>query len=842
MSDAPAASIQSVDPEVDLINLIIQTGAAPVAEPETPQLIGFPAPLTSFVGRAQEIDTLTQLLERPAVREVTLTGPGGIGKTRLALQVAERVVSAFPGGAFFVPLATLQSAGDVALAILRVMGYPDADPEPPAQRLATAIGMRSMLIVLDNFEQLAREAQQSHLAELLQACPGLKLLVTSRVHLRLSGEHVLPVPPLGMPATATGNDITSGIVSDAVLLFVSRLQAVQPAFALTPDNAPLIAAICQRVDGLPLAIELAAARGAVLSLPELHDRLQRRLPLLGGGSRDQPERLRTMHSAIAWSYDLLEPASRALLCRLAVFAGGISVAAAEATAPEADPGATLDALGDLVINSLLQRNDAADGSRLVMLETVREFAQERLDQSGDATAARQAHAAYFGRFMEEMDPLLWSSASSALLNWVALEHDNLRAALEWSLTHDPALALGLAQRTGAFWQKRTLWNEGRDWLTRVLAATPATPSTDRAIALWRLGALAADQGDFAEGTARMTEALEMARALGDAATTARVLRGLGIVASNQSDFPRANDLFTQALDHFQATHDDAGIARVLNDLGLVAERQGDHARAIALQEESLPLARRVGDDWQVCIVLGNLGGAHYDAGNFERGAALSREALHLSRELSDTFGVAVNLYNLGQIHIELGKPAEAVACYTESLAIIESIGEHHLLSRALDRLGFALHVLGDSRSGARLHGAALALRDAIGDTLFFEEDSNLTTRYAQVQTALGDDAFQAEVAVGRTLPSADAVTEARRLAAEALDAYLASPAQALAGLTRREADVLRLMADGQTDQEIADTLFISKRTASSHVAAVIGKLGVESRTAAVALAIRAGVA
>lgn len=842
MSDAVSPGIQKIDPEVDLINLIIQSGAAPVGEPETSPLIGFPAPLTSFVGRALEIETLTRLLKRPAVREITLTGPGGIGKTRLALQVAEQVAREFPDGVYFVPLASLLSAGDVALAILQAMGHPDADPDPPAQRLASAIGDRRMLIVLDNFEQLAREAPESHLAELLQTCPGLKLLVTSRVHLRVSGEHVLPVPPLGMPATAAGGNTPAGTLSDAVQLFVSRLQAVQPTFVLTPGNATLIAAICHRVDGLPLAIELAAARGAVLSLPELHDRLQRRLPLLSGGSRDQPERLRTMHSAIAWSYDLLEPPARDLLCRLSVFSGGISIAAAEATAPEEDSGATLDALGDLVINSLLQRNDAADGSRLLMLETVREFAQERLDHSGHANAARKAHAAYFSRFMEEMDPLLWSSASSTLLNNVALEHDNLRAALEWSLSNNPALALGMAQRVGAFWQKRTLWNEGRVWLTRALAATPDESSADRAIALWRAGALAADQGDFAEGASLMHEALEMSRSLGDAAITARVLRGLGIVASNQSDFPLANDLFTQALDHFQATHDDAGIARVLNDLGLVAERQGDHVRAIALQEESLPLARRVGDDWQVCIVLGNLGGAHYDAGNFERGAALSREALQLSRDLSDTFGVAVNLYNLGQIHVELGKPAEAVACYTESLSIIESIGEHHLLSRALDRLGYALHVLGDSRSGARLHGAALALRELIGDILFHEEDANLTLRYTQIQSALGDDAFQAEVEIGRTLPSDAAVIEARRMAAEALDTYLASPAQALAGLTRREANVLRLMADGQTDQDIADALFISKRTASSHVAAVMSKLGVESRTAAVALAIRAGVA
>lgn len=841
MSDASSPSIQSIDPEVDLINLIIQPGAVPASVVGNTRLTGFPAPLTSFVGRAQEIETLIQLMQRPAIREVTLAGPGGIGKTRLALQVAELVAQDFPDGVVFVPLATVQSAGDVALAILRVMGYPDADPEPPANRLASAIGDHTMLLVLDNFEQLARDAHHSQLTELLQGCPHLKLLVTSRAHLRISGEHVLPVPPLGMPER-TNEEPPPFTSSDAVQLFVSRLQAVQPNFALTQDNAPLIAAICQRVDGLPLAIELAAARGAVLSLPELHDRLQRRLPLLGGGSRDQPERLRTMHSAISWSYDLLDSPAQDLLRRLAVFSGGISVAAVEATVPETDSGQTLDSLGSLVVNSLLQRSDAADGSRLLMLETVREFAQEQLGKSGDEAFARQAHARYFSHFMEELDPLLWSSASSSLLNSVALEHDNLRAAMEWALAHDPALALGMAQRVGAFWQKRTLWNEGRAWLTRVLAAAPNAPSTDRAIALWRAGALAADQGDFASGIALMNEALEMAAALGDAAITARVLRGLGIAASNQSDFPRANELFTQALDHFRATPDDAGIARVLNDLGLVAERQGDHVRAIELQEESLPIARRVGDDWQVCIVLGNLGGAHYDAGNFERGAALSREALQLSRDLSDTFGVAVNLYNLGQIQVELGKTAESVAYYTESLAIIESIGEHHLLSRALDRLGYTLHLLGNSRAAARLHGAALALRETIGDTLFHEEDANIASRYAQIQATLGDEAFTAEVEIGRTLPPVAAVAEARTLAADSLDAYLASPAQALAGLTRREANVLRLMADGQSDQDIADSLFISKRTASSHVAAVMSKLGVESRTAAVALAIRSGVA
>ncbi|MCA9876660.1 MAG: tetratricopeptide repeat protein, partial [Thermomicrobiales bacterium] len=537
------------------------------------------------------------MLQRPEVREVTLAGPGGIGKTRLALQVAERIAPDFADGVLFVPLATVPTAAEAPAAILQALGQPDADPEPPHTRLVNAIGDRSMLLVLDNLEHLAREVQQAQLSELLQTCPRLKVLITSRVHLRISGEHVLPVPPLAVRDAALANGADPSALPDAVQLFISRLQAVQPNFSVTPANAALISAICQRVDGLPLAIELAAARGAVLSLPELHDRLQRRLPLLSGGARDQPERLRTMQSAIAWSYDLLDPPTQALLRHLAVFSGGISVAAVEATAPHTDAGETLDGLSALVANSLLQRSDAADGSRLIMLETVREFAQEQLEQAGEADSARAAHAAYFSRYMVEMDPRLWSSASSSLLNSVALEHDNLRAALDWALAHDPALALGLAQRVGAFWQKRTLWNEGRAWLQRALEAGPDEPSVDRAIALWRAGALAGDQGDFPDGVALMTESLRMAESLGDTGTSARVLRGLGIVASNQSDFPRAQELFTQALGYFRATQDDAGVARALNDLGLVAERQGDHVRAIALQEESLPIARRVGDDW-----------------------------------------------------------------------------------------------------------------------------------------------------------------------------------------------------------------------------------------------------
>lgn len=805
-----------------------------------------PTPLTRFVGRTAELEHLVHLLLRDDVRLVTLTGPGGVGKTRLALHAAQAITAHFSDGAAFASLADVRDPALIPSTVILALGMSEGDAQPPAIRLISALRNRHILLLLDNLEQLAGPETSALIADVLEACPGVTALVTSRTLLHVSGEHGVALPPLSLAASPQAASALNGHpgTGEAVELFVDRLQTVRQGFTLTPEALPVLTAICQRLDGLPLAIELAAARGAILSPNALLARLEQRLPLLTGGPSDQPARQHTMRDAIRWSYDLLDADSQRRFRALAVFAGGFSLAAAEAAAAhQRGILSFVDSLTNLLSNSLVQREELPDGeSRFRLLETVREFALGALQQADEEHAARAAHAAYFNDVMREAEPRLWRSTDKALLDQIELEHDNLRAALAWASEHDPQLALQLGHRLGAFWSKRSYWNEGRAWLERLLATGAGAGTVDLAMVLGRAGALAGDQGDFPSAVTRLQASLDLANALGDSGIAARALRGLGIVASNQSDFAQADALFTQALQVFRATHDDAGIARSLNDIGLVAERQGDHAKAISYQEASLPIARAVGDDWYTCIVVGNLGGAYYETGDYGRGEALSREALLMARDLGDTFGVAVNLYNLGACQAQLGETIGAIERYRESLALTETIGEQHLASRTLDRLAVALHRTGASRAAARLIGAAEALRESIGDTLYVEEDKNLTIGFAEIIAALGDAQYRAELENGRTLPADQANAEALALADAALSAHRTAPARALAGLSQREAEVLRLMADGHGDKEIAAHLFISTRTASGHVAAIISKLGVESRTAAVAMAIRGGLA
>jgi excisionase family DNA binding protein len=818
--------------------------------------IALPAPLTLFVGRTREIPALRALLLRDDVRLITLTGPGGVGKTRLALQVARDVAAEFLDGAVFVPLAAVRDPDLVSSTVTTALGLMEGDGQSPAARLTAALHDRQMLLVLDNFEHIANAIANAVVIDLLTSCPGLKILVTSRSLLHLSGEHAFVVPPLGLARSVDQNaaGATSSLVEvervEAIQLFVDRAKAAWPEFSLTTENAAAVEAVCEKVDGLPLAIELAAARSAVLSPSALLTRLTRRLRLLTGGPHDQPDRLRTMRDAIAWSYDLLDAATQRRFRRLAVFAGGFTLEGAEAVVdlPHLDLGSSeaaeesvLDSLAVLLTSSLIQRTDDPAGeSRFGMLETVREFAHEQLVLASEEEAARSAHAAFYLGFVAQAEPELWASAKKELLDSIETEHDNLRAALNWSVANEPDTALRLAGALGSFWSKRAHWIEGRSWLERVLQLNALAGTRDRAVALGRAGVIAGDQGDYEEARRYLAESLAIAEPLGESAIAARALRGLGILASNQSDFALAATLFAQALSQFRTIEDQPGIARCLNDLGLVADRQGDHDRAVMYQEEALPIARTVGDEWQIGIILGNLGGAYYDRGEYARGEALSQEALDVCRRIGDTFGIAVNLHNLGNCVMERGDPVAAIEHYRESLALTKELGEGQLASRTLDRLGVALHQTGASRRAARLSGAAAAFRESVGDTLFLEEDANLRTRFQQVRDTLGEDVFGAEWESGRSVPFDLATAEAIALADAALASHRSAPARAITGLSVREVDVLRLLAEGQADKAIANALFISPRTASSHVAAIIAKLGVDSRTAAVAFALRSG--
>ncbi len=839
-----------------------------------------PAQLTTFVGRSDAMTSLARLLRDDDVRLVTLTGPGGVGKTRLAVEATREVSSEFADGAVYVALATLRDPGMIPSGIVQALGLRETDATSPMARLTAALRDRHLLLVLDNFEHLAVPAAKTFLTDLLMACAGVTALVTSRTLLNLSGEHAVIVPSLALPgggrrkteggrretgdsrreaggerethhpSPITHHPITGDAAlgqieqSEAVRLFVERARAAWTDFSLTAENAAAVAAICERVDGLPLAIELAAARSAVLSPVTLLRRLERRLPLLSGGPDDQPDRLRTMRDAIAWSYDLLDESTQALFRGLAVFVGGFTVEAAEYLSGQMAGGAAaltsvVDALAALLTGSLLQRGEQPDGeSRFTFLETVREFALEQLQRSGDEASARAAHAAWCFHFMDQVKPELWVATDGRILDRIDMEHDNLRATMTWALVHDPELALRLASMLAPFWAKRCHWSEGRTWLKRALETGAGEGTVARAIVAGQAGMLAGEQGDVEEARFYLRQGLALADQLGDDRNAANSLRGLGILASNESDFVQAERAFSEALVRFRVVGDETGIARCLNDLGLIAARQGDQERAIALQEESLPLARNIGDEWQVCIVLGNLGESYYDSGNYARGEVLSREALDLARRLGDPIGVAINLYNLGNCALQSGDTAAAIEHYRETLVSTRELGEQHLASRALDRLAVALHQLGASRPAARLFGAAAAIREALGDSLFADEEAHLALRSQEIREDLGESLFEAAWASGRSLPFDVATTEAMAFADSALLLARATPAPAIAGLTRREQDVLRLVADGRSDKEIADALFVTRRSASKYVSVILSKLGVTSRTAAAALVLR----
>jgi DNA-binding CsgD family transcriptional regulator len=632
----------------------------------------------------------------------------------------------------------------------------------------------------------------------------------------------------------------------AIQLFVARAQAVVPSFTLTEANGRLVAEICQRLDGLPLAIELAAPRMRLLSPAALLSRLTNRLQLLTDGPRDAPARLQTMRQAIAWSYDLLDPETQMLLRQLSVFAGGFTLEAAESLqdpdtlAPSSVPS-VFEAVGALVDESLLQTTEQRDGERRFgMLETVREYALERLSEAEEETETRCRHAEYCLRLAQHADP--GQAVPRDWLDRLQAEHDNFRAALTWSIAHDPELALRLASGLWRFWSQRGYWHEGRGWLEQALAAGTEVSPAVRAIAHGGAGRLANEQGNFSEARHHFAESLALAQQIGDERIATRALQGLGIVASNQSDFDRAVTLFEEVLGRLRAQQDEDPISRCLCDLGLVAERRGDPERALAYYEEALPLARASGDEVFAALLLSNLAGAYMGTGDWARGEALTTEALDQSRILGDRFGTAINLYNLADCLYRRGEVSGAWERYRESLLITHELGERHLASRILDRIAQLLASAGLPRPAAHLLAAAAAQRREIGDTLFPIEEEPVVETIAMTRAALSEEAFEAAWEAGASLSPDQAVAEA--LAIDVLPAIDLQPvrlrAQVELGLTTREVEVLRFVAEGRADKEIAAALAISRHTASKHVAAVRAKLAAPSRTAAVAAAREAG--
>ncbi len=861
--------------------------------------MSLPGYLTTLVGRQQEIAEVVDLLQRPDTRLLTLTGPGGVGKTRLAVAVAERLRHSLEREVVFVGLSSLRDSTLVLTAVAEAMGVQDLGSIPLRERLVLTLQDRQLLLLLDNFEHLVSAAQD--IGDLLLACPQLRILVTSRLPLRLSGERIYPVPPLVLPADLDA-PTEEVMASPAVQLFLERARASDPAILLTPGFAPLAARICARLDGLPLALELAAARTRLLPLPALLARLERSLHLLTGGARDLPDRQRTLRQTIAWSHDLLDERERILFRRLAPFAGGFTIEAIEAVCDfDGRLGSdVLDALTSLLDLSLVQRVPGTEQRpRFRLLETIREFAAEQLIESDEEPLVRHRHATYYLALAEQGECALHSIEDCGWLDELEAEHDNYRAVFVWAQAaargnqaEAALLSLRLSLALWWFWVYRGHRAEGYARLTESLKQAHALGILDHrshAVALLDLGMLDYEQGDYDTAEARLAESARLAGEHGDRHTFCLALQYHGLSALHRGHYADARALLQESVAVARALGQPWYVAVTIFALA-EATWPVDPQAASALYRESAELFRSVGASWGLSLPLTSLGRQALDEGRYEDARALCEEGLALRRAVGHQWWIAMSLCSLGEVARCEGNHALAEVYFSEALAIYRTLGRTHNLAWSLRGLGYAAlakgdlfhaHELlreglvlerelgatpslaaclsglaglagigGDPLRAARLFGAAEALIERVGAKLEPADRLDQARLIAQVSTCLPASAWSEAWQEGRSLPLDSAIAEALAIpapeptsAAEPVERpRLHRPRQdARHGpLTPREREVAGLVARGLSNREIATQLFITEKTAANHIEHIMTKLNLRSRAQIAVWAVQNG--
>ena len=854
------------------------------------QFKALPVPVTSLIGRTESARTISALLLGDDVRLATLVGPPGVGKTRLGIQVATDIAGAFRDGVCFVDLTAVQDSDRVFPTIAAAMGFTESGSQSLVDTLNNALRDTQVLLVVDNFEQVTSAAPA--VSQLLAAAPALKVLVTSRTVLHLSGEHTFTVEPLALPNLENDADSESITNSPAVMLFIQRARAIDLDLSLDAAQLRMIAEICTRLDGLPLAIELASARVNVLTLKELLGHLDHHFDLLPSGPVDTTNQHQTMRGAVAWSYDLLDHDTQKVFRRFGVFAGGCTLAAAQAICDDLDasqdasigqvqPINFLDHIAVLLDHSLIQRTTTTDGEfRFTMLETLRAFALEQLEAASEVVMSYRRHAEYYMCWVEGAQPWL-GHPNPQTIEQLEREYSNCCAALAWSLTNegDSMLGLQLAVALYPFWKIRGHLSEGRQWLHSLLTRCSDQSSSFVARAQACAAELARLQDDYADAESLGEASWSLAQKLGDQAAGALALVPIGWAEYARNNFAGARQRFESSLQIFRELDNPGYIASVLHDLAYLALVQGEYAGALAYYKEELALSRTSGHPQGVFWALHGMGCVAEGQGDLQRAATLYKQCLALARELRHVDGVAVVLMSLGSVARQRGKYTRAIAYYRESERMWRRLGRKVVTTGVLQEQGFialrqeeivraatlfteslvlaqelrrtrnilpCLVGLAVVACKIREYEFAVRLLGAVGaqlsqinhvlDPIDQEDyDRSLASARAELVVATFDQAWKE----GQALSLEQACAEAVALGAKA-EAMIPSAEPHPAGLTAREVEVLRLVAQGMTNFKVAAELVISPRTVNTHLGSIYRKLNTSSRAVATRFALEHG--